>query len=254
MKAKITIPVKEFKVLLNSVKKIRTSVLIKIKDNKLIVLAASDANLIYVLSAINLPDKDDNDKELELPIADITKLLRICDFAESSEITLDICDNIVKFKNSNVNIKFYLAEQLIISVPDQVTPEGFDKFKIDFECELTKDKLSQLERAHSFVSGTVSDIKLYFYLDSNKFYGEVGDRLTVNTDSLSVHLNDTYSGYLSDILPIKFDLWSLLAINSESVKFKASKISRRGMTGYVLFIEQDNGVVSTRYLMKSVKG
>ena len=254
MKARIAIPVKEFRSLLNSVKKVRQSALIKIKDNTLTVLAAADANLIYVLSTIKLPDEMDNAMELELPIADVTKLIKICDFAGSDKIILEINDNVVKYRDKNVNLKFYLAEQLIVSVPDQVTPEGFDKFKIDFETDIPRDRIQQLEKAHAFVCGTVSDIKIYFYLDSNCLYGEIGDRLTANTDSLSVKLCDKYAGYLADTLPIKFDLWSLLNLNSDSVKFKASKISRRGMTGYVLFIEQESGELRTRYLMKSVKG
>lgn len=250
----LRIPVKALKIMLQGVRKVRPAIIIKVKDHKLQVLTASDANLIFVLSTITLPDELDNGEELELPIIDVTKLQRICDFAEGEYIDLAVTDNVVKFKNSGVQVKFYLAEKLIVTVPQQVTPEGFDKFHIDFQVTIPKEKLVQIDKAQSFVSGSVTDVKAYFYMEDNKLYVEVGDKLTASTDSFRLLLSEDFSGRLDGDLPIKYDIWSMLTLFDKDIVLKASLIRNRGLSGYVLFIEQNDGTIETRYLMKSTKG
>lgn len=51
-----------------------------------------------MLSSFILPDEGDNNVDLELPINDISKLLKICDFAIEETIILEINDNLIKYK------------------------------------------------------------------------------------------------------------------------------------------------------------
>lgn len=110
------------------------------------VLTTSEGGNIIMLSSFILPDEGDNNVDLELPINDISKLLKICDFAIEETIILEINDNLIKYKNDYIRLKFYLAEKSIIPLPPQVTPDKFRAFPISFSIKLNRDKLIQLEK------------------------------------------------------------------------------------------------------------
>lgn len=252
-KIKLHIPTKEFKLFLKSISKITESIIIKLKDKKMEVLTTSEGGNIIMLSSFILPDEGDNNIDLELPINDISKLLKICDFAIEETIILEINDNLIKYKNDYIRLKFYLAEKSIIPLPPQVTPDKFRAFPISFSIKLNRDKLIQLEKGFSFVRDNSGNTKVYFYVEDGVLYGELTDYQSDTTDSFRVSLGTDYTGQLIGRIPIKFDVWTLLDYFNDEVIFDVSVVKRKSLTYNILFIRQLSENLEHNYLIQSLK-
>lgn len=252
-KIKLQIPTQSFKSFLRGISKISPSVIIKVKDYKMEVLTTSDGGAIIMLSTLSLPAIDDNKVEIELPIIDITKLMKICDFATEENLILEINDNIIKYKNDIIKLKFYLAEKSIINVPAQVTSDRFRSFPITFSTTLDRNVISQLEKGFGFVKSTSGDIKIYFYIEDNILYGELTDYTSQATDSFRVALTTSYAGDLNGRIPIKFDNWSLTDLPNNEVMFETAVVKRKSLTYNILFIRQTSADLEYSYLIQGLK-
>lgn len=250
---KLHIPTQTFKSFLRSISKINNSIIIKIKDYKMEVLTSSDGGSIIMLSTLNLPEIEDNNIDLELPIIDISKLVKICDFATEDEILLEIDDNIIRYKNDVIRLKFYLAEKSIITVPPQVTSERFKAFPISFSTNLTKEKINQLEKGFGFVKSASGEMKVYFYVEEGILYGELTDYSSQSTDSFRIALTSDFAGTLNGRIPIKFDNWNLTDLPNSNIIFETSVVKRKSLTYNVLFIRQSSENLEYSYLIQALK-
>ena len=254
-KIKLHIPKNLFVLYLNSITKITSSIIIKIKNYTMEVLTAGDSEAILILATLKLPEIPDNDVTLELPINDISKLQKICKFAEEDELILEIENNVVKYKNENIKLKFYLAEKTIISVPQQVTAEKFNQFPISFSTIVDKATLDKIDRGFDFVKSASGDIKNYFYIEDNKFFGELTDKSTASTDSFKVALSDNYSGYINNRIAVKHDVWMTMTLSKGDVKIEASTVQRKGRSHDIMFVRQSfNDELTYSYLIKPLSG
>lgn len=213
------------------------------------VLAAGDSATILILATLALPKIPDNDVTIELPINDINKLMKICNFAQESELVLTIEDNVIKYKNDNIKLKFFLAEKSIISVPQQVTADKFNSFKITFSTTVQKERLDDFNRGFDFVKSTSGEVKTYFYLEDNKLFAELTDKASASTDSFKMALSDDYKGYISMPVAVKHDVWMAISLTKGDVKLETSLVTRRGRSHEILFVRQEIDDLKYSYLI-----
>lgn len=251
MQEKVTlhIPKNLFVLYLKSISKITSSIIIKIKNYKMEVLAAGDSSTILVLATLELPKIPANNVTLELPIKDINKLQKICSFADEDELVLTIDDDVIKYKNDNVKLKFFLAEKSIITVPANVTSEKFNNFQITFSTTVSKDRIDDFNRGFDFVKSSSGEIKVYLYIEDNKFIAEFSDKKSSLTDSFKMALSDNYSGSLNNRIPIKHEVWMSTALAKGDIKIEASTVKNRGKIYDILFVKQIIGDLTYSYLL-----
>jgi hypothetical protein len=253
MNCNLTIPTSPFKLFLKSISKINTSIIITVKDYKMEVLTASDGGSIILLSTLDLPQIPENNVSVTLPFIDITKLTKLAQFATEDTFVLKVEDNVIKFDGKNVNLKLHLAEQSIITVPPQVTAEKFRSFPITFTTAVSSEALSQIIKGTEFIKSASGDVKVYFYLEDSKLYGELTDYTSRASDSFKVLLSEETSGSLTGRVPIKFDNWTLLDLKNGTIRFEISEVSRKTLKANILFIRQISDYVETSYLIQPLK-
>lgn len=253
-KIKLTFLTKEFKTFLRSIAKINYSVILQIKDKVATVMASAPTEAIIILSKLNLPDVPGNEVETELPIIDINKFIKICDFEKNETLELTIEGNLVKYANDSIKLKFYLAERSIVDNTRKITEEQLNKFPIGFSALVPKDKIVQLEKGFSFVKDGAGTVKIYFYTEDNILYGELTDYTSNATDSYRVALCDSFQGSITQRIPIKLESWLLLEMFRDEVIFESANVkTKNGIISSILFVRQNSNSLNYSYLLQPLK-
>lgn len=247
-KYNLYIPNKEFKQFLSSVAQINANIVIKVKDNKMEVLTGGGVLPILILATINLPEKGDNDKELDLPIVDVTKIQKVCEFNNSDELHLEIDDNVIKYKSDSLKIKLHLAEQSIINVPKEVTSEKFRAFPMTFSTVIDKDKMNQLKKGMAFMPP--STVKVHFFTENGKVYGEISDKESKTSDVYRILLSDSYEGQLIGNVSTTFTLLTMLKLCPDDITLSVSTVVRKNLSSNILFLTQETSNSYYSYLIK----
>lgn len=230
--------------------------ILKVENYKMEVLTVSmvSTGSIIILATLDLPKCDDNNVSLELPIVDITKLQRVCEFADSEELILDIVDNVIKFNGSSVKLKLHMSEKSIITVPSHVTADKFRSFVPTFKSVVSHSVLNNLIKGQAFLKNSITDLKLYFYVENSEFFAELTDYQTSHSDSFKIKLTDTYEGTLISKVPIKADAWNLLNIVNPSVEVNAMTVNRKSIAYNIMFISQSIEGLSYTYMLQGLQG
>lgn len=248
---KLQIPTKSFRTFLKAVSKINTSVLLTVKNYKIEALVSSDLTPLILLAEVSLPQVSANDVDIKLPVIDITKLQKMCEFIKTDTFELIIENNVIRYSNDNVKLKFHLAEERIINVPQQVTAEKFKAFPKDFSTTISYEALSNLEKGFSLVKST--DIKAYFFVEDNKFYGELTDDNTHGMDSFRIKLSDEYHSAINGRIPIKFESLLALSLTNSDIIIESSIIARKNLTCTILFFTQKTDNLEVSYMLQPMK-
>lgn len=225
--------------------------MLTIKDYKITALVASDITPLILLSELTLPEVPENDVDMKLPIIDITKLQKMCEFIKTDTFNLIIEDNVIRYSSDNVKLKFHLAEERIINVPQQVTPVKFKSFTKDFSTTISHEALSQLEKGFSLVKST--DIKAYFFTDGNSFCGELTDDNTHGMDSFSIKLSENFDSVLRGRIPVKFESLLAMSLTNDDIIIESSVVTRLNFSCTILFFTQKTENLEVSYMLQPMK-
>lgn len=188
---------------------------------------------------------------MKLPIIDITKLQKMCEFIKTDTFNLIIEDNVIRYSSDNVKLKFHLAEERIINVPQQVTPAKFKSFNKDFSSTISHEVLSQLEKGFSLVKST--DIKAYFFTDGNSFCGELTDDNTHGMDSFSIKLSENFNSVLHGRIPVKFESLLAMSLTNDDILIESSVVTRLNFSCTILFFTQKTENLEVSYMLQPMK-
>lgn len=203
------------------------------------------------MSELTLPEVSENNVDMKLPIIDITKLQKMCEFIKTDTFNLIIEDNVIRYSSDNVKLKFHLAEERIINVPQQVTPAKFKSFNKDFSSTISHEVLSQLEKGFSLVKST--DIKAYFFTDGNSFCGELTDDNTHGMDSFSIKLSENFNSVLHGRIPVKFESLLAMSLTNDDILIESSVVTRLNFSCTILFFTQKTENLEVSYMLQPMK-
>ena len=198
-----------------------------------------------------MPEVSENNVDMKLPIIDITKLQKMCEFIKTDTFNLIIEDNVIRYSSDNVKLKFHLAEERIINVPQQVTPAKFKSFNKDFSSTISHEVLSQLEKGFSLVKST--DIKAYFFTDGNSFCGELTDDNTHGMDSFSIKLSENFNSVLHGRIPVKFESLLAMSLTNDDILIESSVVTRLNFSCTILFFTQKTENLEVSYMLQPMK-
>lgn len=247
----LQIPTKSFKQFLKAVSKINVSVLLTVKDYKIIALVSSELTPLILLAELSIPEVSENNVDIKLPIIDITKLQKMCEFIKTDTFNLIIEDNVIRYSSDNVKLKFHLAEERIINVPQQVTPAKFKAFTKDFSSTISRETLAQLEKGFSLVKST--DVKAYFFTDGINFYGELTDDNTHGMDSFSIKLSEEFNSTLNGRIPVKFESLLAMSLTNDNIHIESSVVTRHNFSCTILFFTQKTENLEVSYMLQPMK-
>lgn len=222
-----------------------------VKDYRIEALVSSDVTPLILLATVELPDVSANNVDIKLPIIDLSKLQKMCDFITEDIFELIIEGNVIRYSGNKVKLKFHLAEERIINVPQQVTAEKFRAFPKDFTAVVPRDAISQLEKGFSLVKST--DIKVYFFTENGNFYGELTDDNTHGMDSFQIILTDDFYSKLNGRIPVKFESMLAMSLSPGDVHISSSLIIKRNLSCTMLFVSQKSDNLEVSYMLQPMK-
>lgn len=187
---------------IDSFSKINDSFITEVKESRLLTLAASPDNTLILYGEHNC----DSSFNTNLNIPDSKKLTRVLDTIDTDEIELQLNNNNIEYKGSNIKFKYHLFEDGFLTKPS-LSIDKIKKFTFDITFQLTKQTLQSITRGSSFATDTN---KLYFYTDSDQLIAELTDKARHNTDRFAMSLG-TVDFTLSPIA-INFDNIRLLTV------------------------------------------
>lgn len=212
---------------LSPISKINENAVIKITDTKISSLATTNDETMILYVVYN--STDDPQPICNLNIPDINRLIKVLSCVEPDNMEIEFDKNKLKYKSDNINFKYHLLEDGIISTPSI----SFDKIKqLNFSTtfKLKSNNISNLIKASTF---TVDTDKVYIYTRDGKLCCELTDHQKHNMDSFSRILADTYSGSdLDTPIPLSFEIFRLMS----SLRFEECDVSLDPEKRVLLFI------------------
>ena len=118
-----------------------------------------------------------------------------------------------------LQFRHHLLDDRIIKQPS-LNIDKVNKLTFDTSFEVKENNLSTIFKGSSFATETS---KIYLYEESEKIYGELGDRNRHNSDNFVCVLSEEYNGNLPKALPINFDSFRLISFSgSKNIKFNVN--------------------------------
>jgi len=201
---------------LSPVSNLNDSCILKIRDNKMVcVIASNDATIICKAET---DIETDINGEVNLNIPDIKKLIRVLEILSVQEVDLKLNNNNLSFNNGEYKFKYHLLDDGIVKEP-AINIEKVNQLQFDTEFKVKESNFSTLFKGSSFASETS---KLYFYEEEGKIFGELGDKTRHNTDNFVCNISSEYIGkQIEKPLPVNFESFRLLSFNgSGEIEFK----------------------------------
>ncbi len=217
---------------LTPVSKVTNSAVLKIENNTLSSLIATNDNTIILSAQLKNAIKSDN---ISLNIPDLNKLIRIFSVIDTQDLNINICKNNITYTSDSIRFKYHLFEDGIIVSPklnvDKLTTLTFDgKFTFNF------NNLQNLIKGSSIATDSN---KIYLSYKDNTVLGELTDKARPNVDSYGLIISNDYSGIqLSTPTPLNFEVFRIIS----SMKFKELNCSFSSKTGVYVFDANLNNI------------
>lgn len=152
-----------------------------------------------------------------ISFADLKKFIKLFDCIQQDEnIELELHENNIEYKTSNVKFKFHLIDDKIVRSPN-FNIDKINSINYTITFDIAKTVHQALIKSSTFITDSN---KIYISTEDNNVIGEMTDKTRINIDTLATILSDKYEGKpLSEPLPFNFDLIrSLCFLKSDSIK------------------------------------
>ena len=191
---------------LTPLSKAENACVLNLSESGITALLATTDNTVIVFA--NYKKDMPGTVTAKLNIPDLNRLIKILNCISTTDVTLDLTLNSVKYEGSNVRFTYHLLEDGILSVP----PLSIQKIKqltYDTSFTVTYASFINLIKGSSFVNNLN---KAYFSTKNGQVYVELSDRQSHNVDSISFKLCDTFTGTsITNPLPISFETIRVIA-------------------------------------------
>lgn len=230
------------KYFLSPISKISDASVLELSESKLKCLTCtSDNSVIYY---VEFPVETNSEDIVFLNCPDIKKLIKALDVIKSNtDISFEIENNNLSYNQNKVKFKYHLQEDGIIKRPKLVLSKLNDtEFHSSFI--LTSESIKELLKGSVF---STDSNKAYISSDEEGVYAELTDKTRNNIDTISIKISDTLKGESILTLPLNFEIFRLMDINSIS----DINVKINNKIGLVLF-EFQNNYNKTMYIMSSL--
>ena len=191
---------------LSPISKINENAVIKVNTDKIssLITTNDETLILYVVYA----DAAVETIQCNLNIPDINRLIKVFSCIDHDNIDIELDNNRLRYTSENVNFKYHLLEDGIITTPSV----SFEKIKqLNFTSSFTirSSDVSSLIKASTF---TVDTDKLYIYTNAGKVLCELTDKQKHNIDSFSRVLSESYTGdEILTSIPLNFETFRLMS-------------------------------------------
>lgn len=221
MKIQINDREKFVKDFLTPLSKLNESVVLKITSENIHSLSSSSDGTL-ILYAVYDQQNNISPSALETPlklnVPDINKLVKVLSCINETDIELEVDDNSINYKSSDVGFKFHLLEDGIITAPS-ISIEKIKKLTFDSEFSLPYNNVISVLKGSTFTTDTD---KIYFYTKDGAVYGKLTDLDRHNVDVYTQKIADEFKGTpLQTALPLNFETIRIIC----SLRFKNLKVS-----------------------------
>jgi hypothetical protein len=216
---KINIPKDSLEKILKPISKLNESCCLKIKNDILYAISASENSSLFLYTKLKLPENvGDN---IRLNFINIKKFLSGLDILEDENFSLYLGENNIKCeseKNSQKTFfKYHLVDDSIIKeFPFNV--KKFEDINFDSEFEISTEKIKKILSASSFATETQ---KVYFEYDDSNIYAILDDESRQNIDNIKIPISKKLIGRdLTRKIPISLEIFKNISYNKENIKIK----------------------------------
>ena len=230
------------KLFLEQISKVSDSAAIKVKKNSLECIACTSDNSIVL--AVNLPITTGEELSVStLNVGDIKKLIRAVDCISEEQITLKLSNNNIVYSDKNIQFKYHLLEDGIITVP-KINIQKLETLQFDSSFTLTDKCLIELVKGSTF---STDSNKIYLSSQGSTLKGNLTDKTRYNIDSFELNVSNDFRGTDIENMCLNFEIFRILStlkVNSLNCKV-SSKL------GVVLFDFQNN-IIETKYIVSAL--
>lgn len=230
------------KYFLSPISKISDASVLELSESKLKCLTCTSDN--SVIFYVEFPVETDSEDSVFLNCPDIKKLIKALDVIKSnSDIGFEIENNNLSYNQNKIKFKYHLQEDGIIKRPKLVLSKLNDtEFHSSFI--LTSESIKELIKGSVF---STDSNKAYISSYDEGIYAELTDKTRNNIDTITIKISDTLEGESIIALPLNFEIFRLMDINSIS----DINVKINNKIGLVLF-EFQNNYNKTMYIMSSL--
>lgn len=225
---------------LSPLSKINDSCVICIKDTGLTCTVCTNDSSVILNTQYKL--NLDVDSTLCLNIADVKKIIKAFECIGTDSFTFKVDKNNIAYSGPEVNFKYHLLENGIISQP-KLNIEKIDCLEFPIAFNIQYKTLLELLRGSTFAT---ESNKLYLYSKDNKIYGDLTDRARHNIDSFSIPLSEYTGPEMSDIC-LNFEIIRIIS----GVRVKQLECKVNPKLGVIVFQINDD-IIKTKYIASSL--
>lgn len=217
---------------------------IKLYNNTMYTLAASEDNNIILYALAKTDASIDNATRLNIP--DVKKLLRAIDCLDSNLI-FTYKSNYILCETSELNgayFKYHVVDDNVIK-DAPISAEKISKLNFDTDFIIESKKLTEISRASSFAVDTK---KIYLYTKDENVFCELADHETQNTDSITLKISDSFTGQpIKNMLPLVYEVFrNLTSLKCENVKVKINNEYK------VIMFSIGDSVLELKYIISTL--
>ena len=227
---------------LSPISKISDASILEVNVDKLSCLTCTSDNTIYYHVEYPIESEFSDIKTLNCP--DIKKLIKAFDTIATDDVSFELDENNLSYKDSKIRFTYHLQEDGIIKTPKMSLNRLRDtEFQSSFS--IKKETIRELIKGSVFSS---ESNKIYLFGNTNDgIHGELTDKTRNNIDTISLQISDSFFGDAVDSLPLNFEIFRIMDIsNIDEIKVKINV-----KLGLVLF-EIENNYNKMKYIMSSL--
>lgn len=188
------------KYFLSPIGSINNSAIVNIGTDGLVSLVSGDDKTIILYAKYDTSMEVDDNVSLSLP--DLGRFVKILQCIEGPGVSLDVEDNNISYRSSDMRFKYHLLEDGILSQPP-ISVDKINSLQFDTVFELKRSSFLNLIKSSTFA---VNLNKVYFLTKDGCVFADIDDKQAHNVDSVCIKLCDEFTGApIVDPLPISFD-------------------------------------------------
>ena len=227
---------------LDQICKISDSAVIKAGSNFISCITCSPDNSIILATQLGVKTED-IENTITLNVGDIKKLVRAFDCVDEEEIEFSIKNNNINYSDNNIQFKYHLFEDGIITQP-KINVQKLDELEFDCNFTVTDRALNDLIKGSTFSSDSN---KIYLSSTGSTLKGNLTDKTRFNIDSFEINVSDNFQGKEIKDLCLNFEIFRTLS--SSKINSLNCKISSK--LGVVLFVFENN-IITSKYIVSAL--
>jgi len=227
---------------LEQIGKISDSAVIKAGSNFISCVTCSPDSSIILATQLNIKTEDCVDT-LTLNVGDIKKLIRAFDCIDEEDIVFNIKNNNINYSDNNIQFKYHLFEDGIITQP-KINVQKLEDLEFDCTFTVTDRALNDLIKGSTFSSDSN---KIYITSTGNLLKGNLTDKTKFNIDCFEINVSDNFQGKEIKDLCLNFEIFRTLS----SSKFNTLSCKISSKLGVILFVFENN-TVKSKYIVSAL--